>query len=99
MSLSLHDILKEQIKRMVIGIGPNGNGNIHPLIMNEVERSIIQTVLEETHNNLFRAAKMLGIGRSTLYRKLEVLKIGVPKHSMQHVSEKKSLNNPPDEKF
>ena len=85
MSLSLHDILKEQIQRMVVGIGQQSKGNIHPLIMDEVERSIIQIVLNETNNNLFRTAKILGIGRSTLYRKIEALKIHIPKHDHMEV--------------
>lgn len=85
MSFSLHDILKEQIQRMVVGIGPRGKGNIHPLIMDEVEKTIIQIVLNETNNNLFQTAKMLGIGRSTLYRKIEKLKIHVAKHEAMEV--------------
>ena len=70
---SLHDILKKNVKQMVSAIGTNQKGNIHPLIMQEVESSLISVVLDETKHNYFVAAKILGISRSTLYRKLELL--------------------------
>lgn len=74
-TMSLFDFIKKDIKKMIIGIGANQQGNIHPLVMDEVERSIITLVLQETNYNLFQTAKLLGIGRSTLYRKIKSLKI------------------------
>lgn len=76
MSVSLHELLKEEIQKMILGIGLHNNGNIYPLIVEEVERSIIRIVLEETQGNLFVSAKMLGISRSTLYRKIKTLQLG-----------------------
>ena len=73
MPLSLYDLLKKEIKKMILGIGKNGNGNIYPLIMREVEEYTIKLVLKETNFNFLLASKMLGISRSTLYRKLESL--------------------------
>lgn len=64
---------------MVIGIGTNGKGNIFPLITQEVESAIIRLVLEETNFNYFQTAKLLGISRSTLYRKVHAYKIDNPK--------------------
>ena len=72
---SLYQLLNKQVKQMIHGIGNDGQGNIHPLIMEEVEKSIIEIALRETNYNYFLAAKMLGIGRSTLYRKIEKFKI------------------------
>ena len=63
-------MLHREIKRMTAGIGLHNQGNIHPLIMGEIEKYIIQIVLEETNRNYVAASKMLGIGRSTLYRKI-----------------------------
>lgn len=75
MSLSLYDFLKKEVKKMVGSIGRHEKGNIHPLIMNEIERCIITLVLEETDHNYLRASQILGISRSTLYRRIEVLGI------------------------
>lgn len=76
--MTLYDLLNRDIKRMAAGIGYHNKGNIHPLIMNEIEKYIIQIVLQETHYNYLAASKMLGIGRSTLYRKIEALGIVNP---------------------
>ncbi|MFH1644287.1 MAG: helix-turn-helix domain-containing protein [bacterium] len=78
---SLQEILKRNVKKMVEAIDKNQKGNIHPLIMKEVEKYLIDVVLDETKNNYFIAAKVLGISRSTLYRKIEELGIANNKKS------------------
>ena len=75
MSLSLYDLLKRDVKKMVNGIGKDEQGNIYPLIINEIEKYLICLVLEETKYNYVRSAKVLGISRSTLYNKMKNLKI------------------------
>lgn len=72
---SLYDFLRKEIQQMILGIGTHNKGNIYPLVIGEIERSIIKIVLEETNNNLFASAKILGISRSTLYRKIKDLRI------------------------
>lgn len=42
----------------------------NPLSMSENERTAIEKALDYTNNNLRETAKVLGIGRATLYRKL-----------------------------
>jgi two-component system nitrogen regulation response regulator GlnG len=63
---------------MIGAMGKNSRGNIYPLIMHEIERYIIKLVLEETRFNFVNAARILGIGRSTLYRRVTALKIDIP---------------------
>lgn len=75
MSFSLYDLLQRDIKKMVGGIPKNAKGNIYPLIIQEVEKYIIEVVLEEVGYNYFRAAQVLGISRSTLYQKVKYLNI------------------------
>jgi DNA-binding protein Fis len=75
MSMSLYDFLQTEIQKMVASLAPHEKGNIHPLVMNEIERCVITAVLQETNNNYFRAARALGISRSTLYRRVEMLGI------------------------
>lgn len=86
MSLSLSDFLKREIKKMVSGIGKHEQGNIYPLIMGEVEKNIIELVLQEVNFNFLLASRILGISRSTLYRKIEALDIVIPK-AIQHLSD------------
>jgi transcriptional regulator of acetoin/glycerol metabolism len=48
-------------------------GEVVPLV--ELERRAIQHALQATKGNIGKAAKLLGIGRTTLYRKLAALDI------------------------
>lgn len=73
--MSLNDMLARDVRKMVGGVCKNQKGNIYPLVMQEVEKSLIEIVLEETNFNLLLASRILGIGRSTLYRKINKLKI------------------------
>ncbi len=75
MAESLYQFLRKEVQQMILGIGFNNQGDIYPLIVEEVERSIIKIVLEETRGNFFASAKILGISRSTLYRKMKTLNI------------------------
>ena len=47
----------------------NSKGSIRSL--EEIENDILSIALEHHRGNLSRVAKELGLGRSTLYRKLE----------------------------
>lgn len=75
MAISLYDFLEKEIKKMVHSLGRYEKGNIYSLLMDEVERYIITSVLEETNHNYLRASRVLGIGRSTLYRRIKSLGI------------------------
>ena len=83
MSISLHEHLRKNIKKMISGMDKNSKGNIYPLVMEEVERCIIELVLEETNFNYLLSSKMLGVGRSTLYRKIESLGIKLQKQKIK----------------
>jgi DNA-binding protein Fis len=74
--MSLHDILKRDVQKMISGLSKNEKCNVYPLVINEVERIIIEITLQETKNNYFRTAQILGISRSKLYRKIEKFGIG-----------------------
>jgi Fis family transcriptional regulator len=44
--------------------------NLYELVMEEVERPLFETVLQHTSGNLSQAAKMLGMTRATLRKRL-----------------------------
>jgi len=71
----LTDLLKNTVRRMVRSLGQFESGNIYSLLINQVEKNLIEIVLEEQRYNHYHTARVLGIGRSTLYRKMEALKI------------------------
>jgi Fis family transcriptional regulator len=44
--------------------------DLHQMVIGEVERPLIETVLDHTQGNQTRAAVMLGMSRSTLRKKM-----------------------------
>ena len=73
--LETDDVL--QVKNMPPQLSPivdSGKGGAMPasvLPLAEVERKALVNALEATDNNVTEAARALGLGRSTLYRKLK----------------------------
>ncbi len=51
--------------------------DLHALIISEVERPLIQQVLNATRGNQSKAAEILGINRNTLRKKIDSLKMNV----------------------
>ncbi len=49
---------------------------LEAISLEEMEKTHIQRILQQEHYNMSNAAKVLGIGRNTLYRKVE--KYGIP---------------------
>ncbi len=50
-------------------------GNLHRIIVDEVEKAVIIKVLEKTNGNQSKAAQILGVNRNTLRKKLLAHKI------------------------
>ena len=48
--------------------------NLHEIIIKKVEIPLIQTILEQTGGNVSKAAKILGLSRITLRKKLSIAK-------------------------
>jgi Fis family transcriptional regulator, factor for inversion stimulation protein len=51
-------------------LGLDEAGDIYALVMSEVERPLLATVLEHCSGNQTRAAQLLGLNRATLRKKL-----------------------------
>ena len=49
----------------------NGNGRLKIIPMAELERQTILSAITELHGDKLQAARLLGIGKTTLYRKLK----------------------------
>ena len=61
----------EQIQPSDLGLRDAGNEVFDTLDLQLWEKKLIIQALDRTHNNVPEAAKLLGIGRATLYRKIE----------------------------
>ncbi|MFO7819503.1 MAG: helix-turn-helix domain-containing protein [Halanaerobacter sp.] len=63
------DELPEKVKHGS-ALGENEDYKVPLMSLKEVEKKLIKDTLAETGNNISQAAKLLDIGRSTLYRKI-----------------------------
>ncbi len=63
--------IDEEIVPDDLGLRDTGSGELDSLRIDHWERQLIQEALSRTSGNVPEAAKMLGIGRATLYRKIE----------------------------
>ncbi len=63
--------IDEEIVPDDLGLRDTGSGELDSLRIDHWERQLIQEALSRTSSNVPEAAKMLGIGRATLYRKIE----------------------------
>ncbi|PKM76396.1 MAG: sigma-54-dependent Fis family transcriptional regulator [Firmicutes bacterium HGW-Firmicutes-15] len=65
--------LTRLVAKPVLGIEPVGDENVDNLgeAVEKMEEETIRRVLEKTHNNKAQTAKILGLNKSVLYRKLK----------------------------
>ena len=72
---SLDDSLAETVKRTIQDyldtLGDHEVTNIYRLIMDEVERPLLEVMLNYTNGNQCKAAQCMGINRATLRTKLK----------------------------
>ena len=54
-------------------------GDLHAVVISQVEKPLIELVLDHTRGNQLKAAEILGINRNTLRKKMTDLKIAVKK--------------------
>jgi two-component system nitrogen regulation response regulator GlnG len=53
--------------------------NLYDMVLHQMERPLINIILEKTRSNQVRAAEILGINRNTLRKKIQTLGIDVRK--------------------
>jgi DNA-binding protein Fis len=61
------------VRAMHVGSGKN----LYPTLMRAVERPLIELALRETHGNQLKAARLLGLNRNTLRKKIAEFEISV----------------------
>lgn len=65
--------LGDFVRAMNVGSGKN----LYPTLMRAVERPLIELALKETHGNQLKAARLLGLNRNTLRKKILEFEISV----------------------
>jgi Fis family transcriptional regulator len=68
--LPLRECTEAALKQYFADLNGCKTGCLYDMVMREVEQPLLKTVLEYTRGNQTQAAKILGLNRSTLRKKL-----------------------------
>lgn len=71
MLLPLSVYVKQAIEQYLTQLSGHDAIGLHALVINEVEKPLLEAALEHAGYNQTKAAKALGLSRSTLRKKLE----------------------------
>ena len=69
---SLHDCVRLALEQYFADLKGHAAENIYPMVIHEVEKAMLETVMAQAGGNQTHAAEMLGINRSTLRKKLKL---------------------------
>lgn len=73
MPTSLHKAINQAVAQYIQLQGTTFSISLYQDIINQVERQLIEIVLNKTQGNKSQAAKILGISRVTLIKKINFL--------------------------
>ena len=68
-TLSIH--VKQAVELYFSQLNGHTASNLYAMVLSEVEKPLLETTLQQTGYNQTKAAKALGLSRSTLRKKLE----------------------------
>jgi two-component system nitrogen regulation response regulator GlnG len=72
---SIKEFLEGKLNGFLDKMAKLENSNLYEAVVSEVEKALFSMVLKETNGNQVRAAKMLGINRNTLNKKIKEYKL------------------------
>ena len=79
--LSLEEIIRHKLEDYFRRTGDVDLDNLYSLVIERIERPLIELTLKKTRGNQIRAAQILGINRNTLRKKIVDLRIEVKRES------------------
>ena len=72
---SLSQCVSRSMRRYFKDLNGEEPANLYDMVMAEIERPLLEVVMHQAESNQTRAAKMLGINRNTLRKKLKQYRI------------------------
>lgn len=71
MDITLSTHVKHAVELYFAQLNGHSAANLYAMVLSEVEKPLLETTLQQTGFNQTKAAKALGLSRSTLRKKLE----------------------------
>ena len=72
---SLEALITQKLQSSLAQIDLQDMDNLYEMVLHQMERPLINIVLEKTRGNQVKAAEVLGINRNTLRKKIQTLNI------------------------
>ena len=72
---SLEALITQKLQSSLTQIDLQDMDNLYEMVLHQMERPLINIVLEKTRGNQVKAAEVLGINRNTLRKKIQTLNI------------------------
>jgi len=76
-NLVLSHCIQASLKNYFEDLDGHEPGNLYDLVLNEIEKPLLEVVMQQTGNNITKAAEVLGLNRGTLRKKIQ--KYGISK--------------------
>ena len=74
-SLSLQESVNQTLQQYIAKLDGQTPANLYDLVLAEVEKPLLEMVLNLTNNNQSKAAIILGISRGTLRKKMAIYEL------------------------
>ncbi len=74
-SKTLRQAVEQSLIEYLENLDGEAPANLYDLVLNQIEKPLISTVLNHSNNNQSKAALFLGISRSTLRKKITKLEL------------------------
>jgi len=80
-SESLEGLVAQKLENSLARMNLKEMNNLYEMVLHQVERPLINIVLQKTRGNQIKTADILGINRNTLRKKIKILDIEVKRGS------------------
>ena len=70
-NITLRQAVKDTLKNYFTNIGSEQPVDFYSILLEEIERPLLEVLINHTHYNQVRMAQILGISRGTLRKKLK----------------------------
>lgn len=67
----LSNCIQASVRKYFQDLDGHPPGNLYDLVLTEIEKPLLEVVMQQSDNNVTKAAEILGLNRGTLRKKLQ----------------------------